>query len=140
MANKVTKKDLYTMILNTLTGEDSEVVAEDVTLGDIREFVNKQIESIDAKAAKAKEKAAEKKAEGDELRESVRSVLTNDYVGAEAITEKVNAVIEGEPVTKAKVIARLTQLVNAGLAVKQEMKGEGKKYMAYAIATEVEGE
>ena len=95
------------------------------------EFINKQIEMIDNKSAKAKEKAAEKRAEGDELRAVIKSVLTNEYQTVDAIT----AQIEGEDITKAKVVARLTQLVNNGEAVKEQGKSEdNKKVMMYKLA------
>ena len=122
---KVTKKENYEMLLEIVENSNSEIKAELV------EFITKQIESIDAKAAKAKEKAAEKRAEGDELRAAVKSVLTDELQTAEMILGQ----IEGEELTKAKITARLTQLIKAGEAVKEEVKTEeGKKVMAYKLA------
>lgn len=122
---KATKKENYEMLMEIVENSNSEIKAELV------EFITKQIESIDAKAAKAKEKAAEKRAEGDELRAAVKSVLTNELQTAEMILGQ----IEGEELTKAKITARLTQLINAGEAVKEEVKtAEGKKAMAYKLA------
>ena len=77
----------------------------------IVDFCDKEIAALGAKAEKAKVRAAAKKAAGDELRAVVASVLT-----------------------KAKVIARLTQLCKAGEAVKSEITVDGKKRMAYALA------
>ena len=93
------------------------------------EFINKQIETLAAKAAKAKEKAAKAKAEGDELRAIVEGILTAD---AQPIDDIV-AQIEGEDVTKAKVTARLTALVNAGIAKKEPVKVGSRKVMAYSL-------
>lgn len=94
-------------------------------------FLNSQIESIDNKAAKAKERAAAKKAEGDALRETVKSLLTNEFQTADEIT----AALGNEEISKAKVIARLTQLVNLGEAVKEAAKTEdNKSKMTYKIA------
>ena len=122
---KVTKKENYEMLMEIVENSDCEIKAELV------EFITKQIESIDAKAAKAKEKAAEKRAEGDELRAAVKSVLTNELQTAEMILGQ----IEGEELTKAKIVARLTQLVKAEEVVKEEVKTEeGKKVMAYKLA------
>ena len=122
---KVTKKENYEMLLEIVENSNSEIKAELV------EFITKQINSIDAKAAKAKEKAAEKRAEGDELRAAVKAVLTNELQTAEMILGQ----IEGEELTKAKITARLTQLIKAGEAVKEEVKTEeGKKVMAYKLA------
>lgn len=122
---KVTKKENYEMLMEIVENSNSEIKAELV------EFITKQIESIDAKAAKAKEKAAEKRAEGDELRAAVKAVLTNELQTAEMILGQ----IEGEELTKAKITARLTQLIKAEEAVKEEVKTEeGKKVMAYKLA------
>lgn len=93
------------------------------------EFINKQIETLAAKAEKAKEKAAKAKAEGDELRAIVEGILIAD---AQPIDDIV-AQIEGEDVTKAKVTARLTALVNAGIAKKEPVKVGSRKVMAYSL-------
>ena len=122
---KVTKKENYEMLMEIVENSNSEMKAELV------DFITKQIESIDAKAAKAKEKAAEKRAEGDELRAAVKSVLTEELQTAETILSQ----IEGEELTKAKIVARLTQLVKNGEASKEEVKTEdNKKVMAYKLA------
>lgn len=96
---------------------------------DIVEFCDRKIGQIVAKAEKAKEKNAQKKAEGDELREAVAAVLTNEPQLAEDILGQ----LEGEDLTVAKVRARLTQLVNLGLASKAEVKVGDKKRMAYTL-------
>lgn len=93
------------------------------------EFINKQIETLAAKAEKAKEKAAKAKAEGDELRAIVEGILTADAQPIDYIV----AQIEGEDVTKAKVTARLTALVNAGIAKKEPVKVGSRKVMAYSL-------
>ena len=122
---KVTKKENYEMLMEIVENSNSEMKAELV------DFITKQIESIDAKAAKAKEKAAEKRAEGDELRAAVKAVLTEELQTAETILGQ----IEGEELTKAKIVARLTQLVKNGEASKEEVKTEdNKKVMAYKLA------
>ena len=122
---KVTKKENYEMLMEIVENSNSEMKAELV------DFITKQIESIDAKAAKAKEKAAEKRAEGDELRAAVKAVLTEELQTAETILSQ----IEGEELTKAKIVARLTQLVKNGEASKEEIKTEeGKKIMAYCLS------
>ena len=122
---RITKRDNYEALKEIV--EKSNVENAEMLV----EFINKQIEMIDNKSAKAKEKAAEKRAEGDELRAVIKSVLTNEYQTVDAIT----AQIEGEDITKAKVVARLTQLVNNGEAVKEQGKSEdNKKVMMYTLA------
>ena len=120
MADKVTKVEIYGMIKEACA--DNEVIVD---------FCDKEIAALGAKAEKAKVRAAAKKAAGDELRAVVASVLTKEPM----IAEDILACIEGdEDLTKAKVIARLTQLVKAGEAVKSEVTVDGKKRMAYALA------
>ena len=122
---RITKRDNYEALKEIV--EKSNVENAEMLV----EFINKQIEMIDNKSAKAKEKAAEKRAEGDELRAVIKSVLTNEYQTVDANT----AQIEGEDITKAKVVARLTQLVNNGEAVKEQGKSEdNKKVMTYKLA------
>lgn len=119
---KVTKKEYYVMLKEVVENSNSENKDELV------EFIEKQITLLDNKATKAKERAAEKRAEGDELRALVEATLTDEYQTIADITEQ----IDNEDVTKAKVTARLTQLVKDGLAVKEEAKTEdGKKVMVY---------
>lgn len=119
---KITKKENYEMIKEIVLASDVENKEELVA------FVEKQVESLEAKAVKAKERAAEKKADGDALRTQVEGLLTENYQTADEITEQV----QGADITKSKIIARLTQLVKADIAEKEQVKTEdGKKVMAY---------
>ena len=124
MEKKVTKRDYYEMLKNIVVEANVEGATELV------EFIDKQVELIDSKAEKAKARNAEKKANGDELREVVQSVLTEEFQTIDAIV----AQIEGEEITKAKVTARLTALVNNGIAEKTDVKDdEGRKLKAYRL-------
>ena len=129
---KITKKDWYAQIRVIVEASDNE--QKEGILG----FIDHEVELLEAKAAKAAERAASKKADGDELRNAVQAVLTNDLQTIDAIT----AQIEGEDITKAKVTARLTQLVKAGVATKDMVKTEdGRKVTAYKLDSgDVEGE
>lgn len=126
---KLTKKDFYAAIRGMVEGIE---MVGDIPADEVLAFIDKTVEQIDAKAAKAKEKAAEKKTEGDELRAAVEAVLTDELQTIDAIA----AQIEGEDITKSKVTARLTQLVKADIARKEQVKdGNGRKVMAYALAS-----
>ena len=114
---KITKKQSYEMLLDIVSNSDVELKGEMV------EFINKEIATIDSRAEKAKERAAAKREAGDELREAVKAVLTSDLQTADAILVQ----LDGEELTKQKVIARLTQLVNAGVATKEDVKTEDNK-------------
>ena len=66
----------------------------------------------------------------DELRDVVQSVLTDELQTIDAILVQIS----GEEVTKAKVTARLTALVKAGIAEKADVKNdENKTQKAYKL-------
>ena len=126
MAEKMTKAMWFEEIKAVVEASDYERKDEAV------EFIDKQLELIASKAEKARERAAKTKAEGDELREAVRAVLTDEF---QTIDDIVAQVAE-EGVTKAKVTARLTQLVKAGVAAKDMVKTEdSRKVTAYKLAS-----
>ena len=128
MAEKMTKAMWFEEIKAVVEASDYERKDEAV------EFIDKQLELIASKAEKARERAAKTKAEGDELREAVRAVLTDEF---QTIDDIVAQVAE-EGVTKAKVTARLTQLVKAEIAEKDQIKADdGRKVMAYRLVAEV---
>ena len=130
MTQKLTKKDKLTAIIATLKGEGTEVAVADLV-----EYCEKEIELLDKKAAKAKETAAKKKAESDELTDVIASLLTDEL----QTTADIAAKIEGEDVTVHKVSYRLTQLTKSGVAVKDEVSIPGKdgqkarKVVAYRL-------
>ena len=128
MEKKLTKRDKFEMLKEIVRGDvNVEMTVEQAELVD---FLDAQIVAIDTKAEKAKARSAEKKANGDELRDAVQAILTEDYQTIDAIVAQV----EGEEVTKAKVTARLTSLVKNGLAEKEDVKDEeGRKLKAYKL-------
>ena len=124
MEKKTTKRDYYEMLKEIVLNANVEGATELV------EFIDKQISLIDSKAEKAKARNAEKKANGDELREAVQNVLTDEFQTIDAIVSQ----IEGEEITKAKITARLTSLVKNGIAEKTDVKDdEGRKLKAYKL-------
>lgn len=118
---KITKKEMYEAIkVGCTTGEWT---VSDV---EVAEFCMKEIEALDRKAAKAKERAAEKKAEADALIELVAEALTDEF----SIVADITARIDHEDATVSKVVYRLNKLASAGLAEKSEVSvggGEGAK-------------
>lgn len=124
MEKKITKRDYYEMLKEIVLNANVEGATELV------EFIDKQVSLIDSKAEKAKARNAEKKANGDELREAVQNVLTDKFQTIDAIVSQ----IEGEEITKAKITARLTSLVKNGIAEKTDVKDdEGRKLKAYKL-------
>lgn len=128
---KITKKVVLEAI--KAAAEKGADFGEIVSAADVVAFADTMIGQLDAKAAKAKEKAAEKKAEGDALRAAVEAAMGEDPLTIDDITAAVKA--DGfEDVTRSKVTARLTQLVKSGAAHKVAVKLEdGRKVMAYAV-------
>lgn len=129
---KITKKDVLTVVkeIGAQAGYDTFTV-DGVTISgnDIVEYAEKTIEQIEKKAESAKKRAEKAKAAGDELREKVASVLTYEF---QTIPEIVNA-IGDEELTRAKVTARLTQLVKLDQAHKAKVKtADGRAVNGYA--------
>ena len=123
---KVTQKELFGQVIAIVEGADVDAAVK----AELVEFLNKKVAQIDAKAAKAKEKAAEAKVKGDELRDIVAGLLTDEVQTIDAILAQVDF----PEVTKAKVTARLTQLVKAGVAVKESVKVDTRTLTAYKLA------
>ena len=130
---KITKREYFAAIRTMVEGMDKvgEIPADKVL-----EFIDTQVGQLDAKAAKAKERAGEKKAEGDALRAQVLALVTDEFQTADEIAAQV----EDEDITKAKVVARLTQLVKSGDVVKEQRKAGDRKVMHYALATAITAE
>lgn len=116
---KMTKKDYFNAIREFVANKPELV-----------EFVDAQLAQLETRAVKAKEYKAKKAAEGDALKDLVLTLLTNEY----QVANDLVAQIDNEEVTKAKVIARLTKLVNEGLAVKTDVKTEKATAKAYKLA------
>lgn len=121
---KVTRAQMFTEIKAVV--EASDVAGKEEMI----KFIDHQIELIADKAAKAKVKAATKKAEADEMEQAVAAVLTAEL----QTVDEIVAQVEGEEVTRAKVIARLKKLANAGVAAKDSVKVEKSKKVAYRLA------
>ena len=112
---KITKREMYEAIKATFETGECEYPAEAVIA-----FCEKEIASLDAKAAKAKERAAAKKAEADVLYDQVKDALTDEFA---TIADIAAVVAEVNPdATVSKVTYRLTKLVEAGVAEKTPIK------------------
>lgn len=128
---KITKREMFEALVEAANGAEFKFTAEELIA-----FAENEIALLDKKAVKAKERAATKKAEGDELTEAVRAAMSTEEF--EPIAD-IAARIEGEDVTVAKVQYRLTQLVKNGEAEKEQITvpgGEGqkaRKIMAYKL-------
>ena len=129
---KVTKRERYESIKALV---EAVGAVEGIDTDGIVAFCDKEIATLDTRAEKAKERAAEKRAEGDELQAAVLAALTDEPASRQEVTDR----IEGEDVTLAKVGYRLTALVKQGLAVKEEIAvtgedGKSKKIAGYRLS------
>lgn len=111
---KITKREMFANIINVFqTGESAYDPA------DVIAFCEKEIASLDSKAAKAKERAAAKKAEADVLMDQVKDALTGEFA---PIADIAAIVAEVNPdATVAKVQYRLGKLVEAEVAEKTDL-------------------
>ena len=74
MEKKITKREMFEAIKTGCT--TGEWTVSDV---EVAEFCDNEIALLDKKAIKAKERAAEKRAAGDELTDAVRAALTDEF-------------------------------------------------------------
>lgn len=130
---KMIDKVFYENIIALMTTGEVTVDPQEMI-----EKAQQKIASIERKAVRAKERAAEKKAAGDELTEVVKGYLTNEFAVTADITAKVNADSD-EEYSKQKIGYRLRQLVEMGVAVADDVvvtKEDGKKstVKAYKLA------
>ena len=129
---KITKREMFVAIKETFETGSCKFDAATV-----KAFCDKEIASLDAKAAKAKERAAAKKAEADVLMGQVQDALTDEY---QVIADIAAAVAEvNADATVSKVTYRLGKLVEAGVAEKTQVTLEktetskARKVQAYRL-------
>ena len=121
---KMTKIECFEQLAGIVEASDVE------NKEDILKFIQGSIETLENRKRAAQERAEKKKNEPDELADAVKAVLSGELQTADDIA----AQIEGEDVTKQKVVARLTKMVNAGIVRKDSVKTDDKrKVMGYAL-------
>ena len=130
---KRTKKENFEALREIVEGLEMEATEQE----DMLAFIDKQIETLDKRAEAAVKRAEKKKAESDELTEAIFGMIGDEPVTVDDIV----ANFADEEVTRNKVTARLGKLVKAGRVVKDTVKVEGKRRMAYSLpgAEEAEG-
>ena len=97
------------------------------------EFIDKQIETLEKRKVAAAERAEKKKA-ADAMTDAILA-----QIGDELITvDEIVVALDSEEVTRNKVTARLGKLVKAGMIVKEAVKVDGNKRMAYRLATDAD--
>lgn len=136
---KPTKKANYSAIKAILDAANKAGMAlniEGITYDSLNEFVDHEIELLENKAAAAQKRAAEKKVEGDALRERIYEVLTDEFMTIPEIVKALN----DEAISPQMVTARLSQLASPEVGkVEKDVKtvpaategGKAKKLSAY---------
>lgn len=135
---KITKREMFEAIKGIAESGALHMFDFNENISDeaVAEFCANEIALLDKKAVKAKERAATKRAEGDELTDAVRAAMSTETF--EPIAD-IAARIEGEDVTVSKVTYRLGQLVKNGEAEKTQIEIAGdegqkkRKIMAYKL-------
>ena len=139
---RVTKKtylNFLRALVNYAEESGASVDVDGVTYEGLHEFITSQLNILDNRATFASKKAAERRAEGDALRERIYQVLdTERYMSIAEIA----AEIDDPDVSSSMIIARLSQLsspevnrVEKGYAAAGSKGGRTRKTVVYrAIA------
>ena len=111
-------------------------VEDETQKAELVEFIDKQMETLDKRKAAAADRAAKKRAESDALTDEIFGIIGNEPMTVDEIV----LALDSEDVTRNKVTARLGKLVKAVSVVKETVKVEGNKRMAYRVADGAEEE
>ena len=101
---------------------------EDKDKDELLGFIDNELAILEKRKAAASERAAKKRAESDALTDKIYEALGDEPMTIDAILE----VVADEDVTRNKVTARLSKLVKAERVVKESIKIDGNKRMAYS--------
>ena len=127
---KMTKRDcfnaLYDIVVNT-----------NVENGDtLMEFIEKELAQLDKRRDAAAKRAEKKKEASDALTEEIYGLLTDTPMTIDEIVLALDA----EDVTTNKVAARLGKLIKADRVVKEAVRVDKRRKMAYRLAVEADAE
>jgi len=124
MTKKITARENYVAIADFVKANGGDEAWVD--------FLKAQVEKLDAKAAKAKEKRAEKAAEPDPYIEAIAGAIGDEPITADEIVAKLGI----EDLTKNKVTARIGKIEGIEKVDIKVENAEGKtvKRVAYVRA------
>ena len=111
-----------------------DVVKDEEKQDELIEFIDKQIETLEKRKIAAAARAEKKREESDALSDAILAVVGTEL----ATVDDIVAAINDEEVTRNKVTARLGKMVKAGLIVKESIRVDGNKRMAYRLAAEAD--
>lgn len=113
--------------------KDMVMDAEDITdefKDELVDFIDKQVEAIEKRKVAAAARAEKKKAEPDALTDEIFALMTEEFMTADEIVDA----LDNEDVTRNKVTARLAKLIKEDKVVKETIKIDKKRKMAYKLA------
>lgn len=129
MENAVKKtKVMYFAELKDMVMEAEEITDE--LKDELVDFIDKQVEAIEKRKVAAAARAEKKRAEADALTDEIFALMTEDFMTADEIVD----MLDDETITRNKVTARLAKLIKAEKVVKETIKIDGKRKMAYKLA------
>jgi len=115
---KITKKMRFEA-LQDLIGVAEEMNIEGFNFAELNAFCMNEIELLDRKSAKAKERAAKAKEETDDLKDMVYDVLTPEFMTKDEVVEAVQkAHPDYEKATAGRIVNRLATLVREDVVEK----------------------
>lgn len=133
---KLTKREIFEGIINVIeTGEWELITAEDAVA-----CLKGEIELLDRRATKARERAAAKREEGDELTARIFETLNTDNFMV--INDIMNALVADYPeITPRKIATRLARLHTNNSIVKEyvtvpDAEGKNRKILGYKVVAE----
>ena len=133
-STKITKRDNYKTLTQILLGE---IKLEELPGDEIQrlvDFLEMETGHLIKKAKKERERAAKKRAEGDELKAKVAALIGNDWITPDAILEQIDTA----DATRNKVIARVALLVKEGVVEKEVHKIDERRVVVYRLTQEAE--
>lgn len=129
MENAVKKtKVMYFAELKDMVMEAENI--ENELRDELVNFIDKQVETIEKRKVAAAARAERKKAEADALTDEIFALMTEEFMTADEIVDA----LDNEDVTRNKVTARLAKLIKENKVVKETIKVDKKKKMAYKLA------
>lgn len=126
MADKKTKAmyfaELKEMVIAAVEDQEQQ--------NELVDFIDKQLETLEKRKVSAAARAAKKREESDAITYQILAQIGDEL----QTVDEIVAAIDDETVTRNKVTARLGKLVKNGTIVKEAVKVDGNKRMAYRLA------
>ncbi len=129
MEKKITKVEMFTALKELVV--TSAEINEDAK-ATYTEFIDKELASLEKRKESAQKRAAAQKEVSDALTNEILAVVQNSE--NPMLVDDIVSAIDNAEITRNKVTARLGKLVNSGAIVKEILKVDGSRKMAYHLA------